>query len=99
MAGRRHFISVLPVAREFPKTVGVLLQLTICSYGTWYDDPQTAMKSIKSLFDFDADPNVLVVIAHDMAPKDSLTFFPKGTINDWKSKGYKEVSSVCHLDD
>lgn len=52
------------------------------------------MQSITHLFDFDADPNVLVLIAHDMAPKDSLTFFPNGTVNDWKSKGCKEVSSI-----
>ncbi|KAK4498359.1 hypothetical protein PRZ48_011017 [Zasmidium cellare] len=60
-------------------------------YGSWYDDPKTAMQSITHLFDFDADPNVLVLIAHDRAPKDSLTFFPHGTVNDWKSKGQKEA--------
>lgn len=62
----------------------------LTTLGSWYDDPPTAMKSIRTLFDFDANPNVLVIIAHDSAPKDSLTFFPKGTINDWKEKGYKE---------
>lgn len=60
-------------------------------YGSWYDDPATAMQSIASLFEFDADPNVMVLIAHDSAPKDSLTFFPNGTLNDWKSKGHKEA--------
>lgn len=69
----------------------MMVHLTCCSYGSWYDDPETAMESIAHLFEFDADPNVLVVIAHDMAPKDSLVFFPKGTINDWQSKGYKEA--------
>lgn len=49
------------------------------------------MQSINALMAFDADPNVLVIIAHDPAPKDSLTFFPHGTINDWKEKGVKEV--------
>ncbi|EME42310.1 hypothetical protein DOTSEDRAFT_175305 [Dothistroma septosporum NZE10] len=58
-------------------------------YGSWYDDPQTAMVSITSLFDFDADANVMVMIAHDSAPKDFLKFFPNGTINDWKSMGSK----------
>lgn len=60
-------------------------------YGSWYDDPKTAMQSITSLFVIDADPNVMVVIAHDSAPKDSLPFFPDSTINDWKTKGYKEA--------
>lgn len=57
---------------------------------SWYDEPKTAMESIRSLFEFDAQPNVLVVIAHDRAPLEALKFFPKGTINDWQSKGYKE---------
>lgn len=48
------------------------------------------MESLGKLEDFDADPNVLVIIAHDTAPLDVMTFFPKGTINDWKTKGWKE---------
>ncbi|KAI5363725.1 putative metallo-beta-lactamase, ribonuclease Z/Hydroxyacylglutathione hydrolase [Septoria linicola] len=57
---------------------------------SWYDDPKTAMESIRKLFEFDADPNVMVVIAHDAAPLDVLPFFPDGNINDWQEKGYKE---------
>lgn len=48
------------------------------------------MESIRTLFEFDAQPNVLVLIAHDTAPLATLNFFPNGTINDWKSKGWKE---------
>lgn len=48
-----------------------------------------ARQSIQALIEFDADPNVLVVIAHDTAPKEVLEFFPKGTINDWQAKGAK----------
>lgn len=49
------------------------------------------MDSIRKLWEIDADPNVLVIIAHDSAPLDVLPFFPEGgTINDWKEKGYKE---------
>ncbi|KAF7190678.1 Cytochrome P450 monooxygenase [Pseudocercospora fuligena] len=66
-----------------------------CSTGehSWYDDPKTAMVSIRALFEFDADPNVIVMIAHDNAPlvvlKDKM--FPHGgDINDWKQQGYKE---------
>lgn len=40
--------------------------------------------------EFDADPNVLVVIAHDSAPNDIANFFPDGTINDWQQKGWKD---------
>lgn len=58
---------------------------------SWYDDPKTAMESIQKLWEIDADPNILVIIAHDAAPLDVLPFFPEGgTINDWKAKGYKE---------
>lgn len=57
---------------------------------SFYHDPPTAEESIKALAEFDADPNILVIIAHDTAPLKALTFFPNGTINDWKSKGYKE---------
>ncbi|EGP86507.1 unnamed protein product [Zymoseptoria tritici ST99CH_1A5] len=57
---------------------------------SWYDDPATAMQSIRWLFDFDAQPNVLVIIAHDTAPLATMNFFPNGTINNWQSKGWKE---------
>ena len=51
------------------------------------------MNSIKALTEFDADPNVLVIIAHDTAPLEQIQpqdWFPKGTINDWQKKGWKE---------
>lgn len=48
------------------------------------------MESIRNLTEFDADPNILVIVAHDTAPMDILPFFPKANINDWKAKGYKE---------
>lgn len=52
------------------------------------------MVSIRALFEFDADPNVLVMIAHDTAPLDVLkdSFFPAkdGALNAWKQRGYKE---------
>lgn len=63
-----------------------------CSTGpqSWYDDPATAMTSIRSLFEFDADPNIMVLIAHDLAPLDVLPFFPAGTINACKRQGWDE---------
>ena len=48
------------------------------------------MESIRSLIEFDADPNILVIIAHDTAPYEMMPFFPKHNINDWKEKGWKE---------
>ena len=59
----------------------------------FYHDPPTAMESITSLMEFDADPNILVLIAHDRAAEETLdrnSFWPKGNINDWKKNGLKE---------
>lgn len=57
---------------------------------SFYHDPPTAETSIRALAEFDADPNILVLIAHDVAPLKMMDFFPKSTINDWRSKGLKE---------
>lgn len=64
-----------------------------CASGSasFYVDPQTAMESIRALMEFDADPNVLTLIAHDPAPLDTMTFFPNGTINDWQQRGLKDA--------
>lgn len=40
--------------------------------------------------EFDADPNILVIIAHDTAPIEMMPFFPDHNINDWKEKGWKD---------
>ena len=58
--------------------------------GTFYADPPTAMNSIRALAEFDADPNVLVAIAHDPTGLDVYEFFPEGKMNEWKAKGWKE---------
>ena len=58
--------------------------------GTFYADPPKAMESIRALAEFDADPNVLVAIAHDPTSLDVFDFFPEGTLNEWKAKGWKE---------
>ena len=49
------------------------------------------MKSVNSLIEFDANPNILLAIAHDTAPLDVFDFFPK-TMNNWKVNGWKEES-------
>ena len=60
--------------------------------GSWYIDPPTAQDSINKLEEFDADPNVFVCIAHDGGLNDVVDWFPHGTLNDWKKKGWKEKS-------
>lgn len=49
------------------------------------------MESVGALIEFDADPNILIAIAHDMAPLDVFDFFPK-TMNDWHQKNWKAKS-------
>jgi glyoxylase-like metal-dependent hydrolase (beta-lactamase superfamily II) len=58
---------------------------------TWYADPALAQQSIGAMEEFDANPNVLVAIAHDPASLDVFTFFPNGTMNAWKKEGWKET--------
>ena len=56
-----------------------------------YHDPEVAQRSADALKEFDADPNVLVAIAHDLAYLEVFEFFPKATMNDWQKKGWKRV--------
>ena len=67
--------------------------------GGWYVDPPTAQKSVKSLEEFDADENVFVCVAHDGGLLGVVDFFPNGTINDWKRKGWKEKSKWGFLNE
>ncbi|KAG0648079.1 Cytochrome P450 monooxygenase andK [Hyphodiscus hymeniophilus] len=58
-----------------------------------YSFPELAEKSIDSLQPFDADPNVIICMAHDGELFRALPLLnrdPGSDINDWKVKGYKE---------
>ncbi|CAM1500612.1 Fc.00g097740.m01.CDS01 [Cosmosporella sp. VM-42] len=66
---------------------------------SFYIDPATAQKSILALTEFDADPNVLVAIAHDPTALVVFDFFPNGSMNDWKRKGWKEASHWGFLEE
>ncbi|KAH7079853.1 beta-lactamase-like protein [Paraphoma chrysanthemicola] len=57
---------------------------------SFYVEPAVAQQSLSALQVFDADPNVLILIAHDNAPRMVLPFYPSSTINDWKEQGYKD---------
>ncbi|KAK5213157.1 hypothetical protein LTR41_000736 [Exophiala xenobiotica] len=59
---------------------------------SWYRDPETSRKSVQALEEFDADPNVLVVIAHDPTSLEVFDFFPNGSMNDWQKNGWKQAS-------
>ena len=52
-----------------------------------------------ALAEYDADPNVLVAIAHDPTSLVVFDFFPNGTMNAWKEKGWKERSHWGFLEE
>lgn len=54
--------------------------------------------TIEGMQEFDADENVLVVVAHDESLLDVLEFFPKG-LNDWRSEGLGEKGRWAFLGD
>jgi hypothetical protein len=49
-----------------------------------------AQESIDRLTEFDASENVFVALSHDGGLQDVIDFYPEGTLNDWKAKGWKE---------
>ena len=67
--------------------------------GGWYSDPPIAQKSVESLEEFDADENVFTCIAHDVGLIPVVDWFPNGTINEWKKKGWKERSQWGFLNE
>ncbi|PSN68629.1 Metallo-hydrolase/oxidoreductase [Corynespora cassiicola Philippines] len=62
-----------------------------CRPDSWYVDPARARKSIRQLQALDAMDKVLVLIAHDPAVIDVVTFFPEGSANDWYKLGWKDA--------
>ncbi|KAI4191287.1 MAG: hypothetical protein L6R41_000214 [Letrouitia leprolyta] len=67
--------------------------------GAWYIDPPVAQQSIDRLEEFDADENVFVCVAHDVGLIPVCDWFPNGTLNDWKAKGWKEKSKWGFLNE
>ena len=56
------------------------------------------MNSQRKLEEFDGSENVLVLTAHDSDAADIIDFYPK-TVDDWKSKGWKEQLYWAFLHD
>ncbi|KAL9007756.1 MAG: hypothetical protein Q9173_007043 [Seirophora scorigena] len=65
----------------------------------WYMDPVVAQQSVDRLEEFDADENVFVCLAHDGGLIPVCDWFPDGTLNDWKAKGWKEKSKWGFLNE
>lgn len=57
---------------------------------SWYDDVVEVKQSISGMGEFDADDNVFVAIAHDPALREVCDKFPQSTMNNWKSRQWKQ---------
>ncbi|KAK7025221.1 Metallo-beta-lactamase superfamily protein [Favolaschia claudopus] len=56
---------------------------------SFYADPVASQVSLEKIATFDADPDVFVVIAHDISIRDVIPYFP-ASLNDWKARDLKE---------
>lgn len=61
-------------------------------------DVPAAEATISKMIPFDESEDVFVVIAHDKTLLDVVDFFPNKA-NDWKEKGWKDVSRWRFLAD
>ncbi|KAJ5692668.1 hypothetical protein N7462_002091 [Penicillium macrosclerotiorum] len=94
------FLGHHPQLREVGSSVNTkttpFYQLSTHEHST-YKDPATAVVTTEGMQKyFDADPNIMVCLAHDTALLDHLPIFnhqPEKDINDWKNQGLKER---CH---
>ncbi|KAF7356545.1 J domain-containing protein [Mycena venus] len=57
--------------------------------GSVYADPVAAKVSLEKVATFDADPDFLVIIAHDQSLVSLIPYFP-ASLNDWKANHWKE---------
>ena len=57
--------------------------------GPGHENQDLAAEQVQKMFEFDAQANVFVVIAHDKSLLDVVDFYPKSA-NEWKRKGWKE---------
>ncbi|KAJ7642806.1 beta-lactamase-like protein [Mycena polygramma] len=56
---------------------------------SFYADPVASQISLEKLATFDADPDIFVLIAHDISLRDSLPYFPE-SLNNWQAIKLKE---------
>ncbi len=56
---------------------------------SFYQDPVTAQVSLEKVATFDADPDIFVIVAHDISLRSSIPLFP-AYLNGWKASGLKQ---------
>ncbi|CAJ2508489.1 Uu.00g135150.m01.CDS01 [Anthostomella pinea] len=66
--------------------------------GSFHDDKEVAMKSVGHFQEFDANDNIMAIIAHDTSIFDLVEKYPKPA-NGWRQKGWKEQGRWQFLND
>ncbi|KAJ7642783.1 beta-lactamase-like protein [Mycena polygramma] len=56
---------------------------------SFYANPVAAQVTLEKIATFDADPDILVLVAHDASMRSYLPYFPE-SLNDWKASLLKE---------
>jgi hypothetical protein len=82
---REFFVSPLDTTDLSNRTIPFL---DVASVG-FNSDPVRTKVSQFDVQVFDVDEDILVVSAHDPSYEGLLEMFPKGSLNDWKEKGWK----------
>ncbi|KAK0202309.1 beta-lactamase-like protein [Desarmillaria ectypa] len=72
--------------------------LSIPSGNLAHADRETSLATISKLSRLDANPDVLVLIAHDSTAPGVIDEFPK-SLNDWKAKGWKDKLMWAFLEE
>ncbi|KAF7326428.1 Metallo-beta-lactamase superfamily protein [Mycena sanguinolenta] len=85
------------IAGEFDLASRTTPLLAIPDKG-YFEDPVTARASIEKMTDFDANADVLVVIAHDESLGGVIGALP-ASLDEWKAKGWKKEGTWAFLDE
>ncbi|KAJ7136057.1 beta-lactamase-like protein [Mycena epipterygia] len=64
----------------------------------YFEDIPAARASIEKMISFDANPDVLVVLAHDVSLVPVVGPFP-ASLNEWKVKGWKKLVTWAFLEE
>ncbi|KAJ7275056.1 hypothetical protein C8J57DRAFT_1714764 [Mycena rebaudengoi] len=104
LAAARHSISTEHFSPENPSSGFDLAARTTPlldvsdTANSAYADPPLSRVTISKLSDFDANPDVFVVLAHDMSLVSVIDLFP-AQLNEWKEKGWKQKGTWAFVDE
>ncbi|KAJ7234631.1 beta-lactamase-like protein [Mycena haematopus] len=84
-------------AAEFDLASRTTPLLSIAENG-YFEDPPTAHNSIRKIGDFDANADVLVVLAHDESIGPLIKPFP-ASLDQWQAKGWKNEATWAFLEE